>query len=196
MRIYSIYITLPEELYRKLKKRMILIQRSVFHKENGKMSSLYAWTTDKSYAKEFISTHKKDYFYISKKDIDEDHWDDFDIEYSSLKLKPFEYIYNVKKEVVKIISTFEEYTAVCANFSEFKYELISDTLLVEPSIFKEKYYNALNSIFYVFEYRSRFILPFDNSDSFENRFDGVEVLPRYIHNELGLYAILFSDILE
>ena len=190
MKIYCIYIVLDPDEYEKLRQSMLLIRRHVRYLDNGRVSSFYAWTTNKKTANEFLELHKKDYFIILKKEIeDEEEWNNFDIEYSHLKLKRMNYVYNVKNETIKILSTFEEYTAVTGNFSEFQYDILDKFISVDPSLFKEKYYQALKTAMYVYEYNIRKL-------DFCDRVGNVEPRPKIINNELGLYTILFGDILE
>ena len=99
MKLYKIYLTIPEEIYNKRIKYLVSkesFEGYHFKKNKKYVYGLYAWTTKKKYIEEFKRTRFMDAFSINKSEIDEDEFEDFKSKYSTLKLDMRKFFYSAE----------------------------------------------------------------------------------------------------
>ena len=175
MKIYKIYLSVPEIIYNKRLKWLVnkeTFEGYHFKKEKNLVCGLYAWSTKKKDVEEFKSTRYMEAFKINKSYIDKCAFKDFKKKYESLELEkryyfyasfknPNSYSYNeydtsedtdpyaTKEEIGNtVMTTKQEWVESTSHLRENMNEFYTSNIGVDYKIFKKDIQEALDVLGY------------------------------------------------
>ena len=114
-------------------------------------NEIYAYTTKKNLADDFIKGRDMSKFYIKKVELNKKDLNALYHDYMNQELMIYEGITRTKKYKIKDFScvlTKREVTIIEAMLSRYMHEKIYKYLWTDPDVFKDKYKEALDNILY------------------------------------------------
>lgn len=205
--VYCIYLKMDVNIYNE-KLKFLISNPEDFNWKNGSMIGLYAWTTKKSYFKEFFELRAKEHFVHVEYEVTDEESERF---FKYLKDKKEDqqlqlYLYNTYKkekkeyEKVAVLSTLNEYTSSVSERSEYmnSFSLIEKEPNFDYMIFKNSIISALDLLLYTREYdinfgaftrRTKAQLAEDNGTSIYGR-----EIRRAYPDELSVLLFLYKEL--
>lgn len=152
-KVYLLYIILSITEY-KDKYYTILEKPHQYKKlDEERMIGLYAFTTKKSYMKEFLKVRNKKRFYLKTVEMEEDEFHEWRIDNLTFELSKYPIPTDKTKENnVIVLCTKYEYIMVTENTKELLIEQFQPYLTVDYMVFTEEYQKALDIIGYTTMY--------------------------------------------
>ena len=208
MKLYKIYLSIPENIYNRRIKWLVSKETFTdyhFRKDGKHVYGLYAWATKRKIIDEFKSTRFMDAFVINKSNIDEDDLADFKHKYSNLELKSRIYYFSVrydpnhfmyhednvdivdnasvnnKMEMIssEVVTTKQEWIESTHNLHENMDRYCMTSTKIDYKIFKSHIIDALDVLGYTITHDLKFESTLSGDEAFSRQ---IKAERNYHHN--------------
>ena len=156
MKIYLLYITIPDVEFTCYSVRNLIPNVSDYVNCGDYWMGLYAWTKDKSILKEFSNLRDMKKYRIVKKDITKEEFATFKLDYKIYQIGFYSFAsdeLNPKRQKLhekekRILSVFHENDTIMQDGDILFYDEFINEYNYDYRFFKEKYQETLDSIGY------------------------------------------------
>lgn len=156
MKIYLLYITIPDEKFFSSEVRNLIPNLKDYVNCDGYWMGLYAWTNDKSILKEFSKIRDMKKYRIMKKDITKEEFIRFKLDYKIYQIGYYSFVadeLNPRRQKLhegekRILSVFHENDTIMQDGEILFYDEFTNQFNYDYEYFKEKYQDTLDALGY------------------------------------------------
>lgn len=146
-KVYLLYLIIPKIEFENRIYTLVENKYNYTDLNDENVIGLYAFTTKKSYLKEFFEVRNKERYYVKKLEMEPEEFSEWRVEHITAELSHYELNVDGKNKVDVLCTKFE-YTFI----NDYSSEIVMDTLMLYPvndyMLFKDEYQIALDSIGY------------------------------------------------